>query len=165
MMKTTIFSAALALGLATTTFAQQRPLVTEDPETIGSGLILIEGGVDYQHQIIYPASGLEGNLLRLGLYGVSFGVSSIAEIQVDGGVYNQLSVTDGFRRHWRTRTFTGDSTHDIEDLVIGSKVRLISEAPGRAGDRHPLRDAPARRRQRERPRARYDGLLCLGARR
>ena len=27
-------------------FAQQRPLVTEDPETVGSGLILLEGGFD-----------------------------------------------------------------------------------------------------------------------
>jgi hypothetical protein len=27
--------------------AQQRPLVTEDPETIGAGRVLIEGGVDY----------------------------------------------------------------------------------------------------------------------
>src|SRR5262249_7986097 len=30
-------------------FAQQRPLVTEDPEPIGAGRILIEGGIDYAH--------------------------------------------------------------------------------------------------------------------
>ena len=29
--------------------AQQRPLATEDPETVGAGRILIEGGVDYAH--------------------------------------------------------------------------------------------------------------------
>ena len=40
--------------------AQQRPLVTEDPETIGAGLVLIEGGFDEQHDVFYPASGLEG---------------------------------------------------------------------------------------------------------
>jgi len=132
MMKTTFLAAVIALVLATTASAQQRPLVTEDPETIGSGLILIEGGLDYQHQITYPASGLEGNLLRLGLYGVSFGVSSIAEIQVDGGVYNQLSVTRRFPAPLAGETtFTGDSTHSVEDLVVGTKVRLISEAPGR----------------------------------
>ena len=28
--------------------AKQRPLKTEEPEAIGSGLILIESGVDYQ---------------------------------------------------------------------------------------------------------------------
>src|SRR3954453_686283 len=72
--------------------AQQRPLVTEDPETIGAGLVLIEGGFDQQHDVSYPASGLEGNLLRLPPLGVSFGVSSIAELQIDGGFYNRLDV-------------------------------------------------------------------------
>jgi len=45
--------------------AQQRPLVTEDPEVVGAGLVLIEGGFDYSRDIVYPASGLQGNLLRL----------------------------------------------------------------------------------------------------
>ena len=31
--------------------AQQRPLVTEDPETIGSGLVLLEGGFDQQREV------------------------------------------------------------------------------------------------------------------
>ena len=72
--------------------AQQRPLVTEDPETIGSGLILLEGGFDQQREIFYPVSGLHGNLLRLPALGASFGISSIAEIQADAG-YNRLTVT------------------------------------------------------------------------
>ena len=70
--------------------AQQRPLVTEDPETIGSGLVLIEAGFDLQREISCPVSGLTGNLLRLPTLGVSFGASSIAEIQVDGGLYKRF---------------------------------------------------------------------------
>ena len=35
----------LFLVAASSAFAQQRPLVTEDPETIGAGLVLLEGGV------------------------------------------------------------------------------------------------------------------------
>src|SRR5262245_27544984 len=132
MMKKALVFALMTIGFATTALAQQRPLVTEDPETIGSGNILIEGGLDYQHQVTYPASGLEGNLLRLALYGVSFGVSSIAELQIDGGPYNRLDVT---ARHpaplAHEITFTGDSTHDVEDLVIATKIRIVSEAPGR----------------------------------
>ena len=112
--------------------AQQRPLVTEDPETIGSGLVLIEGGVDYGHEIFYPVSGLTGNLLRLPTLGVSFGVSSIAEIQVDGGLYNRLSIT---RRQPAPGSglleIAGDEATSIEDLVIGTKLRLVSEAAGR----------------------------------
>ena len=117
---------------ATRASAQQRPLVTEDPETIGSGIILIEGGLDYQRDLFYPTSGLTGNLLRLPLLGVSFGLGSIAELQIDGGFYNRLSVTSRARAPLANElTFTGDSTTDIEDLVIATKIRLVSEAPGR----------------------------------
>ena len=74
--------------------AQQRPLVTEDPEPIGAGRVLIEGGLDLADDQQYPASGLEGNLLRLPTIGVSFGLSSIAELQIDGGFYNRLHIND-----------------------------------------------------------------------
>ncbi|HEV3486769.1 MAG TPA: hypothetical protein VG106_15255, partial [Vicinamibacterales bacterium] len=74
-------------------FAQQRPLITEDPETIGAGNVLLEGGIDVLRDVEYPASGLSGNLLRFPTVGVSFGFSSIAELQVDGGFYNRLSIT------------------------------------------------------------------------
>ena len=51
-------------------------------------MVLIEGGFDYQRSVFYPLSGLEGNLLRLPTLGVSFGIGSIAELQIDGGLYN-----------------------------------------------------------------------------
>jgi hypothetical protein len=120
------------LAAAGTAAAQQRPLVTEDPETIGAGLILLEGGFDLQREVFYPASGLQGNLLRLPVLGLSFGLSSIAEIQIDGGFYNRLSVTS--RREAPLSAmldFTGNRTTDVEDLVVATKVRLLSEGAGR----------------------------------
>lgn len=113
--------------------AQQRPLVTEDPETIGSGLILLEAGIDQQREVVFPVSGLTGNLLRVPTFGVSFGVSSIAEIQIDGGFYNRLSVTsrDASAPLAGMLDFTGDRTTDIEDVVIGTKIRLVPESAGR----------------------------------
>ena len=51
----------------TLAFAQQRPLVTEDPETIGAGNILLEGGVDFLQDVEYPASGLAGGCSRAPL--------------------------------------------------------------------------------------------------
>ncbi len=111
--------------------AQQRPLVTEDPETIGSGLILLEAGFDVQREIFYPVSGLHGNLVRLPTLGASFGLSSIAEVQVDGG-YQRLTVTDReVAPLSHLVDFTGDKTSSIEDLVIGTKIRLLSETAGR----------------------------------
>ena len=120
----------LTLVSAPCAYAQQRPLVTEDPETIGSGLVLFEGGFDLQKDIFYPASGLDGSLLRIPTLGMSFGISSIAELQIDGGIYNGLSVKS--RRDAPLSDlldFSGDHTHDVEDIVIGTKIRFAAESP------------------------------------
>ena len=130
-----IVLSVLLIGLITAARAdaQQRPLVTEDPETIGSGLVLIEAGIDHWREVVYPVSGLTGNLLRVPTFGVSFGISSIAEVQIDGGLHNRLTVTsrDAGAPLAGMLDFTGDRTSDVEDLVIGTKVRLLSESPGR----------------------------------
>lgn len=113
--------------------AQSRPLVTEDPETVPAGFILLEAGFDWSQDAVYPASGLTGNLFRLGTFGLSFGVSSIAEIQIDGGLRNSLSVTgtDPDAPLAGMLDFDGETTSDIEDLVIGAKVKFLSETAGR----------------------------------
>ena len=127
-----ILVAAMLLAGAGPALAQQRPLVTEDPETIGAGLILIEGGVDLDHGVTYPASGLTGNLLRLPTLGVSVGVGTIVELQIDGGLFNRLNVTGRAPAPLANQiTFTGDSTHDVEDLVVATKIRVVSEEAGR----------------------------------
>jgi hypothetical protein len=109
-------------------FAQQRPLVTEDPETIGAGRVLVEAGVDWGNGVEYTVSGLEGDLLRLPIIGASVGLSSIAELQIDTG-FQRLQIT---RRDLGAPlagmvTASGDSTSSIDDIVIGTKVRLASE--------------------------------------
>lgn len=113
-------------------YAQQRPLLTEDPEPIGAGRILFEGGIDLVHGQPYPASGLEGNLLRLPTIGISFGLSSIAELQIDGGFYDHLHIT---ARHEAPLsdlvTSTGAGTSDVEDFVVATKIRVLSETANR----------------------------------
>jgi hypothetical protein len=114
--------------------AQQRPLVTEDPEVIGAGLILLEGGFDFARDVRYPASGLQGNLLRAPTLGVSFGISSIAELQLDGGLYNRLNITHrgvGPAPLADQLNFTGDTTHAVEDIVLATKIRILGETPSR----------------------------------
>jgi hypothetical protein len=120
------------LLFAGSAFAQQRPLVTEDPETVGSGLILVEAGFDNQKRVFFPVSGLTGDLLRLPTLGISFGVGSIAEIQIDGSPYQRLNVTErepAALAH--LLTFEDDRSTDVDDLVVGTKVRLVPEAAGR----------------------------------
>jgi len=126
-MRTTLTTLVISL-CAATAFAQQRPLVTQDPETIGAGRVLLEGGVDYARDAIYPVSGLKGNLLSLPLIGISIGVSSIAEMQIDHVSYNRLSITDRRPAPLSSLvTATGSSTGDADDVVIGMKVRIAPE--------------------------------------
>jgi hypothetical protein len=122
-----------ALLIAAPVSAQQRPLVTEDPEVIGAGLILLEGGFDMSRDVLYPASGLKGNLLRVPTLGLSIGISSIAELQIDGGLYNKLKITQrgiGPAPLADQMDFTGDSTHAVEDIVLATKIRIVGETAG-----------------------------------
>ena len=130
-----VFAAATALAtfaLAGPAAAQQRPLVTEDPEPIGAGRVLIEGGIDYAHDQHYPVSGLEGNLWRLPTLGVSIGISSIAELQIDGGPFDRLDITGRKAAPLSNLlTVTGNTTHDVDDVLVGMKLRLIPETAKR----------------------------------
>lgn len=128
-----LLSVVVLMAIPLSAAAQQRPLVTEDPETIGSGNILLEGGFDYLWDQPYPASGLSGNLLRFPVLGVSFGISSIAEFQIDGGWYNRLTINERDPKAPLAGmvTATGETTSSVEDLVIGTKIRVLSETPGR----------------------------------
>ena len=114
--------------------AQQRPLVTEDPESVGSGLVLLEAGFDYQRDQHFPVSGLTGHLRSLPRFGVSIGVSPIAEVQIDNLSYDTLRITgrrtaplSGLLR------VSGDDTSSWSDTVVGAKTRLVSEGGARPG--------------------------------
>jgi len=124
--------AILVLISPLSAFGQQRPLVTEDPETVGAGRILVEAGFDYARNVLFPTSGLEGHRLRVPVAGISIGVSSIAEIQVDGGVYSRLAIERRTAGPLASMvTSTGDMTSAVEDIVIGTKVRLVPEGVSR----------------------------------
>src|SRR5438094_6017716 len=87
------FAVCLAvLTVAHPASAQQRPLVTEDPEPVGAGRVLIEAGIDDARDAQFPVSGLRGTLVRVPLIGLSFGISSIAELQIDGGLRDILTI-------------------------------------------------------------------------
>ena len=125
--------AAAIVMAAPSAFAQQRPLQTEDPEVIGAGRILFEAGIDYERDVFLPVSGLRGNLLTVPPMGISVGVSSIAEIQIDGGLYQKLSITGQTANapFSPLLALDGPSTSDVDDLNIGAKIRFVSESAGR----------------------------------
>jgi len=128
MIRTVTLALAL-LVCSVPAFAQQRPLQTEDPETIGAGRILIEAGIDYKRDVYLPVSGLRGNLFTVPPFGLSIGVSSIAEIQIDAGLYQKLYITEQVPNAPFSNLLDLDagSTADVDDVNIGAKVRVLSE--------------------------------------
>jgi hypothetical protein len=90
--------------------------------------VLIEGGLDFGHNQEYPASGLKGDLWRVPTLGISVGLSSIAELQIDGAPFQQLNITA--RRDAPLAsllTATGTTTHDVDDIVVATKIRIMPE--------------------------------------
>jgi hypothetical protein len=75
---------------------------------------------------------LTGDLLSVPTMGFSFGVSSIAEIQVDGGPYQRLDITDQERAPLTPLLkIDGTRTSAVKDTLVGAKVRFLGETPGR----------------------------------
>jgi len=130
--RSSVFALAL-LVCSVPAVAQQRPLQTEDPETVGAGRLLIEAGVDYKRDVYLPISGLRGNLFTVPPFGLSIGVSSIAEIQLDAGLYQKLYITDEVPNAPFSSVLDLDagSTADVDDINIGAKVRFLPEAAHR----------------------------------
>jgi hypothetical protein len=124
-------AACLAATGAGSAHAQQRPIVTEDPETIGAGRILLEGGIDYGSGVQFPIYGLDGNRWRVPSLGVSIGLGSIAEFQIDSG-YSRLFVTRrGPGPLAPVLDFAGDQSSSVEDVVLATKIRMLPEAEHR----------------------------------
>ena len=124
---------AAVVALATNAAAQQRPLVTEDPEIIGPGRLLIEAGVDFERDLHYTVSGLRGDRLAVPTFGISVGLSSIAELQFDAGFYQRLDIThrDVGAPLASLLEIEGVRTTDVEDIIVGTKFKILSETPSR----------------------------------
>ena len=69
--------------------------MTEDPETVGAGQHSVEGGIDdAAGDLLSGVGAARQSAAASPTLGVSFGLSSIAELQLDGGFYKRLTVTD-----------------------------------------------------------------------
>src|SRR5579871_2269752 len=135
-MRTRVFTAAVAAvlsGIPAMAMAQSRPLMTQDPEPVKPGEMLIDFGASYSRDAVYPLSGLTGNLVRASTFDLSFGVGPVAEIQLSGGVHDILWITqrDPSAPLAGSLTVTGGITDDFADASIGAKVRLLHQKGAR----------------------------------
>ena len=105
--------------------------MTEDPETIGAGRILLEGGIEYGGSVEFPIYGLTGNLWRVPSFGVSIGISSIAEIQIDSGYSRLPSRAASRHRSHQCSTSRATTRRPSRTSCVATKVRVVSEGTNR----------------------------------
>ena len=108
--------------------AQQRPLITEDVDIIPPGTIRIEAGIDFMQGAKYTVSGLRGDLTRVGVIGLNFGMGPNVEFQIDGVAQNYLSINSRGPSATPLDILPGaNSTNDTGDFTLSAKFKLRNE--------------------------------------
>jgi hypothetical protein len=119
---------ALLMCSVITVAAQQRPLITEDVDIIPPGSIRIEAGIDFMQGAKYTVSGIRGDLTRVGVIGVNFGMSPNVEFQIEGVAQNYVSINSRGPSAIPLDIAPGaNSTNDIGDFTLSAKFKLRNE--------------------------------------
>jgi hypothetical protein len=123
------WSLSIALLLcADPSWAQQRPLETQEPKILPPGTVSFQFGFDFLQDAKYPLSGLRGDLTSLGVIGLYTGLGEIVEFQMQGTVYNSLSINQRSATPLNlTLNSGGTATSDFGDLSLSTKILLVSE--------------------------------------
>ena len=111
-----------------TASAQQRPLLTEDVDISPPGTMRIEAGIDFLQGSRFPVSGLTGDLTRVGVIGINFGMAPNVEFQIEGVAQNVLSINSRGTSLIPLSLAPGaNSTNDTGDFILWTKFKLRSE--------------------------------------
>src|SRR5215208_8091094 len=127
MMRLPLILILLLSGIITAS-AQQRPLITEDVDIIPPGSIRVEAGIDFMQGAKYTVSGLKGDLTRVGVIGVSFGMGPNVEFQIEGVAQNYLSINSRGVSAIPLELAPGvNSTNGTGDFTLAAKFKLRNE--------------------------------------
>ena len=127
-MKRLVFILITLITLAVAAHAQQRPLITEDVDIIPPGSIRIEAGIDFMQGAKYTVSGIRGDLTRVGVIGISFGMGPNVEFQIQGVAQNYVSINSRGPSAIPLEIAPGaNSTNDTGDFSIAAKFKLRNE--------------------------------------
>lgn len=122
------FILTLLMSCAVVASAQQRPLITEDVDIIPPGTIRIEAGIDFMQGAKYTVSGLRGDLTRVGVIGINFGMGPNVEFQIEGVAQNYLSINSrGVSAVPLDIAAGANSTNDTGDFTLAAKFKLRNE--------------------------------------
>ena len=131
MLRKLIIVKALVLMLAVSALsvsAQQRPLITEDVDIIPPGTLRIEAGIDFMQGAKFPVSGINGDLTRVGVIGISVGMSPNVEFQIEGVAQNFVSINSRSPSAIPLGLAPGaNSSNDTGDFTLWTKFKLRSE--------------------------------------
>src|SRR6185369_5695291 len=127
-MRRLLFSLILLTCCAIPGAAQQRPLITEDVDIIPPGTIRIEAGIDFMQGAKYTVSCLRGDLTRVGVIGINFGMGPNVEFQIEGVAQNYLSINSRGPSAIPLQLRPGaNSTNDTGDFTLSAKFKLRNE--------------------------------------
>ena len=122
------FALACALTLTAAARAQQRPLLTEDVDVLQPGSLRVQVGIDFVQDAKFPASGLTGDLTRVGVIGVHVGLSPNVEFSIEGVAQNFLSINTRGASAFPLEIAAGaNSTNDTGDFRLATKIKLRNE--------------------------------------
>jgi len=125
-----LFLVLLLLSMGTLEAQTPRPLETELVESVGAGIIRAELGLEFLQDAEFPFSGLEGDLTRIGNLGFRLGAGNSIELQAFWTTQNYLNVNrfNTSAPNYPNLDFSGNSTSDFGDLVLGTKFRFRKES-------------------------------------
>lgn len=133
-MKKSIYLIFLLLSTLVPLYGQNRPFVTEFVDTVEKDKARLELGFEFFQDAKFRLSGLEGDLSRLGVFGLRIGAGDRVEIQVLGSVQDFLNIERRFPAPLADDLdFSGNSTSAFGDLILGTKVQMVREKPGWPG--------------------------------
>lgn len=116
----------LLLSFAVFSFAQQRPLLTDDVDITPQGAVELSVSVDFLQNSKFPLSGIKGDQTRLGDVRLSVGLASNVEFLVEGVVQNFVSI-NSVTNPPIPLTLDNNSTNDTGDFTVSTKIKLANE--------------------------------------
>ena len=123
-----VFVLGIASSLSFIAHAQQRPLLTEDVDIIPPGTIRIEAGIDFLQGAKFPVSGINGDLTRVGVIGIHFGMGPNVEFQIEGVAQNFVGINSRGASAIPLSLAPGaNSTNDAGDFTLSAKFKLRNE--------------------------------------
>lgn len=130
MSKVIARSLFVALGIFLNSLfvaAQQRPLITEDVEVVKPGAVRLEFGFDFTQRKRFPVSDLQGDLSRLGVASMTFGLAPNVEVEVGGVLHNSLAISRRGTSAIPLDLKNINSTSDVGDFFLATKIKVRNE--------------------------------------